>query len=257
MAAYTPLVALFTLAPSLRRASSRALSVYLPARAEGFDARFYDIEFGDLIHRYKDRMTEKDRALMDYELRRLRAHLAVARPAGCPAIACFADEAARILQVIKLRSETDERLEVGQLLIAPILRQLEKSPPALIAVVDKEKAKTFGAILDNILVLDHVEGAAVRRSRAGGTSAQSNQRKADNTAKANLETAVKTVEREMASGAYQQLFVAGPEEAAAQFEKLLPAPLKKKVAGRLSVLMDSPTLSHDLRERLQAAIPAA
>src|SRR5579872_4471270 len=110
MAAYSPLIALFALAPSLRRASNRALSVYLPARPEGYEARFYDIELGNLIHRFKDRLTDNDRALMDYELRRLRAHLSVVRPAGCPAIACFADEAAGILQIIKLRASTDARI---------------------------------------------------------------------------------------------------------------------------------------------------
>jgi release factor family 10 len=257
MAAYSPLLALFALAPSLRRASNRALSVYLPARAEGYDARFYDIEFGDLIHRYKDRMTDKDRALMDYELRRLRAHLAVVRPAGCPAIAGFADEAAGIVDVIKLSHPTDRRLEVGQVLIAPILRQLEESPPALIAVVDKEHARTFGAILDHIIPLRELEGVDVKKTRAGGTSAASNQRKADNRTKANLETAVKTIEREMASGAYQQLYIGGPAEARAQFEKLLPEQLRRKVSGHLGVSMDSPTLKHDLRERIAAALPAS
>ncbi|HKV88442.1 MAG TPA: hypothetical protein VJT78_10640 [Candidatus Dormibacteraeota bacterium] len=254
MAAYSPLIALFALAPKLRLASNRALSVYLPARAEGYDPRFYDIEIGDLVHRYKDRMTEKDRSLMDYELRRLRARLAVVRPAGCPAIACFADEAAGISQVIKLRHSTDKRLEVGELLIAPILRQLEETPPALIAVVDKEHGRTFGAILDYVIPLDEVVGAEVRKTRAGGTSAPSNQRKADNRARANLEMVAKTVEREMASGAYQLLYVAGPDEARSLLEKLLPESLRKKIAGRLGMMVDSPTLKQDLRERLAAAM---
>src|SRR3989442_11841932 len=75
MTNYSPLLALFVLAPRLRRASNRAVSIYLPARSEGYDARFYDIEFRDLLHRYKDRLSEKDRELMEYELRRLRHHV--------------------------------------------------------------------------------------------------------------------------------------------------------------------------------------
>src|SRR5438270_12152894 len=187
MSNYSPLQALFVLAPRLRRASNRAVSIYLPARSEGYDARFYDIEFRDLLHRYQDRMTAKDRELMEYEMRRLRHHVAVVRPAGCPAFAGFADEPHGVLELVKLRDETDERLEVGQLLVAPILRQLEHNPPALIAVVDKEHAKTFGSILDDIVALEQVNGTEVRTSRAGGTSAPSNQRKAENRAKANLE----------------------------------------------------------------------
>jgi hypothetical protein len=238
------------LAPRLRRASNRALSMYLPARAEGYDARFYDIEFRDLLHRYKDRLSPKDRELMEYELRRLRNHVAVVRPAGVPAFAGFADEPRGVLELVKLRDEVEERLEVGEVLVAPIVRQLEHYPPALIAVVDKEHAKTFGMILEELLPLQQVNGAEVRHSRAGGTSAPSNQRKADNKAKANLENAVKTVEREMASGVYVRLYVAGPEEARATFERMLPERLKKAIAGHLSATPDPGELKRALRDQV-------
>jgi hypothetical protein len=254
MTTYSPLLALFALAPKLRLASHRALSVYLPARSEGYDARFYDIEFRDLEHRYRDRLSEKDRALMEHELRRFRQHVAAVKPAGCPAFAGFADEPDGLLELIKLRAPVEKRLDVGDLLIAPILRQLEQFPPALIAVVDKEHAKTFGAILDDIIPLQEVDGAEVRHTRAGGTSASSNQRKADNKTRANLEVAVKVVEREMASGAYMHLFIGGPEEARAEFERLLPEPLKKKVGRHLSVFIDSLTLKRDLREKMETAL---
>ena len=248
----SPLQALFALAPRLRRASNRALSIYLPARSEGYDARFYDIEFRDLLHRYRDRLSPKDQELMEYELRRLRNHVAVVRPAGVPAFAGFADEPRGVLELVKLRDETDERLEVGELLVAPILRQLEHYPPALIAVVDKENAKTFGVVLEEIVSLEQVRGAEVRHTRAGGTSAPSNQRKADNRAKANLEHAVKTVEREMASGVYVQLFVAGPEEARTTFERMLPERLKKAVAGHISASPDPSELKKALRGQVIA-----
>ena len=254
MTNYSPLLAIFVLAPRLRRASSRAVSIYLPARSEGYDARFYDIEFRDLLHRYGDRLSPKDRELMEYEMRRLRHYVAVVRPAGCPAFAGFADEPNGVLELVKLRDGTDERLEVGELLLAPILRQLEHYPPALIAVVDKEHAKTFGAILEDIIPLKEVSGVEVRHSRAGGTSAPSNQRKADNRAKANLETAIKTVEREMATGAYMHLYIAGPDEARATFEKLLPERLKKQVAGHLSASLESSELKRELRDRVAAAV---
>ena len=253
MANYSPLQALFVLAPRLRRASNRAVSVYLPARSGGYDPRFYDIEFRDLLHRYRDRLVEKDRELMEYEMRRIRNHVAVVRPAGAPAFAGFGDEPNGVLELVKLRAETEERLDVGQILVAPILRQLEHFPPALIAVVDKEHAKTFGSILDDIIPLEQVTGVEVRHSRAGGTSAPSNQRKAENKAKSNLETAVKTVEREMSSGAYMHLYIAGPDEARATFERVLPERLKKLVAGHLSASLESTELKRELRERMEAA----
>ncbi len=255
MTTYSPLLALFALAPRLRLASGRALSVYLPVRSEGYDARFYDIEFGDLVHRYQDRLADKDRALMEHELPRLRSHVALVRPAGCAAIAGFADEPARILDLVRLRASTDERLEVGEILIAPILRQLEQFPPALIAVVDKEHAKVFGAILEEIILRDEIDGLEVKHMRGAGSSASSDERRADNRTKANLQHAVKVITRDMASGAFQQLYLAGPQEARAELERLLPAALKRKVAGHLSAVIDSPTLKHDLREKLHAATP--
>ena len=186
-------------------------------------------------------------------MRRLRHHVAVVRPAGCPAFAGFADEPHGVLELVKLRDETDERLEVGELLLAPVLRQLEHYPPALIAVVDKEHARTFGAILEDIIPLEQVNGTEVRHTRAGGTSAASNQRKADNRTKANLEIAIKTVEREMNSGAYMALYLAGPAEARTTFERMLPERLKKMVAGHLSASLDSALLKRELREKFVAA----
>src|ERR1051326_2716570 len=123
MANYSPLLSLFVLAPRLRRASNRAVSVFLPARSEGYDARFYDIEFRDLLHRYQDRLSPKDRELMEYEMRRLRHHVATVRPAGCPAFAGFADEPHGVLGLVKLPAETDERLQGGQLVLGPTLGQ--------------------------------------------------------------------------------------------------------------------------------------
>ena len=244
---------LYAFVPSLRRASDRAFSVYMPVRAEGYDNRFYDIEIGKLKRRYKDRLDDEERGVMERELARLREHLAVVKPAGCPGVAGFADEPAGLLELVKLPAEPESRLQVGPLLLAPIERQLERFPPALIAVVDKEHAKLFAAILDDVHPIAELEGQEVRHSKAGGTSAPSNQRKADNRTRANLERVVERIQNQMQTGIYGRLFVAGPEEARAELEHLLPEPLKRKIAGHLSAELDSRRLMHELREQLQPA----
>jgi hypothetical protein len=241
---------LFALAPSLRGASDRALSVYMPVRFEGYDSHHYELQIAHMIHRYRGRLDDKERAIMEREMPRLRAHLEIVRPAGCPAIAGFADETAGVLELVKLPVEAEARLEVGPLLLAPIERILERFPPALIAVADKEQAQLFAAILDDVYPIDHVQGADVKRHKAGGASALSNQRKADNRASANLEQVVVAIARQMQSGTYQRLFVAGPVAARAELEHLLPEPLKRTLAGRLSGSLDSAELQHELREQL-------
>jgi hypothetical protein len=250
------LKALFAVVPSLRRASDSALSVYLPVRAEGYDLRFYDTELGKLKRRYKDRLDDDERNVMERELQRIRQHLEIVKPAGCPAMAGFADEPAGVLELIKLPAEIETRLQVGPLLLAPIERQLERFPPALIAVVDKEHGKLFAAILDEVYPIGQVKGVEVKHTKAGGTSAPSNQRKADNRTRANLERVLETIERQMQTGIYKRLFLAGPEEARAELEHLLPPPLKRMMAGHLSAQLDSKGLQHELREQLLMATRA-
>ncbi|MHB8587390.1 MAG: baeRF10 domain-containing protein [Candidatus Dormibacteraceae bacterium] len=244
---------LHTFVPSLRRASNRALSVYLPARAEGYDARHYDIELGQLRRRYRDRLDAEDREIMERELRRLGEHLEVVKPAGCPALAGFGDQPVGLLELVKLPSETEARLEVGPLLFAPIERQLERFPPALIAVVDKQHARLFAAVLDEVYPLEQVHGVEVKRNKAGGTSASSNQRKADNRTKSNLERVIDVIGHEVQSGSYRRIFIAGPEEARAELERLMPPPLKRVLAGHLSASIDSGRLQHELRQQLELA----
>jgi hypothetical protein len=252
----TYLKALFAAVPRLRRASDRALSIYMPVRAEGYDLRFYDIELGQLRRRYKDRLDDDEREVMERELKRIREHLEVVKPAGVPAMAGFADEPAGVLELIKLPAETEARLQVGPLLLGPIERQLERFPPALIAVVNKEQGRLFAAILDDIYPIGQVKGVEVKHTKAGGTSAPSNQRKADNRTKANLERVLETIERQMQTGIYKRLYVAGPEEARAELEHLLPPPLKRTLAGHLSASLDSKNLKHELREQLLVAARA-
>jgi hypothetical protein len=245
--------ALYTFVPNLKRASDRALSIYLPARAEGFDVRHYDIELGQLRRRYKDRLDKEEREIMERELARLREHLEVVKPAGSPALAGFSDEPVGLLELVKLPMETEARLEVGPLLLAPIERQLERFLPALIAVVDKEHARLFAAVLDDVYPLEQMHGVDVKHNKAGGTSAPSNQRKADNRTKANLERVIDVIGHEVRSGVYKRIFVAGPQQARAELERLMPPPLKRLLAGHLSAELDSRRLQHELREQLVLA----
>jgi hypothetical protein len=55
------------------------------------------------------------------------------------------------------------------------------------------------------------------------------------------------------SGVYKRIFVAGPQEARAELERLMPPPLKRLLAGHLSAEIDSSRLQHELREQLALA----
>lgn len=220
-------------------------------RAEGYDAKQFELVIGHLIRRYQDRLSSEDREIMEREIRRIHVQLELQRPSGAPGLAAFADQPSGLLELIRLPLEPEMRLEVGPLLLTPIERMLERVPPALIAVADKEEARVFGAILGEVVALDRLRGQDVKHHRAGGTSATSIQRKADNRARSNLTVFIKTLEREMSTGFYRSLYLAGPDEARAELEHLLPPGLRRSVAGRLSGSLDSAQLQHHLREQVQ------
>ena len=223
---YSPLVSLFSAWPNLRRADGHALSVYLPARAEGYDARYYDIVFGDLRHRYRERLGDHDLGVMERELPRLRTHLAELRPAHATALAGFAETSSALLELIKLPHRAEERLEVGELLLAPALRQLEQFPPSFVAVVEKEHARTFAFVLDEL---------RARRTTRGEST---------------LQQVAEEVTHEMSSGAYGRLYVAGPPATRSRFEKLIPSALRNASLALAGVSMDSAHLELDVHRQL-------
>src|SRR4029077_20918030 len=154
--------------PSLRAASDRTLSVYFPIRPQTYDGRHYDSEFKRIVETHWHKLSDEDREVVDRELPRIKAQLAVVRPVECPFMAAFADEPKGLLRLIRLPEESEERLEVDPPLLAPLELMLRKNPPSLIAVVDKEQAQTFASILDEVIPQHHIDGVNVKHIRSGG-----------------------------------------------------------------------------------------
>ena len=240
--------------PSLRAASDRTLSVYFPIRADSYNGRFYDLEFRRLTEKHWHKLDDDDREVVERELPRIKAQLAVLRPTGCPFMAAFADEPKSLLRLIRLPEETEDRLEVDPPLLAPLDLMLRKHPPSLIVIVHKQQAQTFASILDEVIPQHHIEGASVSHIRSGGNKNPSLQRREENLVKSNMSAVVRLVDREVSAVSYKRLYLAGPDEAVAEFEKLLPPSLKNIIAGRLSASIDRSVgeLEVELRKQLSA-----
>lgn len=239
--------------PSLRAASDRTLSIYFPVRSDAYNARFYEGELKRLVDKHRHKLSDEDQKVVDRELPRVLAHLAVLRPVGFPFMAAFADEPKGVLTVIRLPEETEERLEVDPPLLAPLELMLREHPPSLIVVVDKEKAQTFASILHELIPQHHFEGGQVKHIRSGEAKNPNLQRKNENRAKANMAAVVRIIDREVSAVAYKRLYLAGPDEAVAELEELLPPSLKKIIAGRLSASADLSLgeLEVELRKQLR------
>ena len=244
---------LLRLEPQLGAADDRTLSVYLPVRAGGFDADHYDLLLNRLAAEHRNKLTDDERDLMERELNRLRTHLKLMRPAGSPGVAAFSNEPARLLTLIRLPESVEPRLEIGPPLLEPLELAMRRFPPALVVVVDKREARTFATILGEIIPLAHVIGQEVRHTKAGGTSAPSNQRKADNRTRANLKKVVELIDKEARTAGFGRIFVAGPEEARSELLHELSKPLAAMVVGHVSgVSLDSPPgkLMVDIRDHV-------
>ena len=241
--------------PSLRSASDRTLSLYFPARPEGYQPTVYESELRRLLDTYRRRLSDADNDVVDRELPRVLTQLATVRPAGCPFMAAFADEPKGVLTLIRLPEATEARLEVDQPLLAPLDLMLRKHPPSLIVVVDKERAQTFASILDEMIPQHHLDGLQVKHIRSGGNKNPSLQRREENRVKSNMAALVRLMDREVSAVSYKRLYLAGPDEAVGELERLLPASLKSIIAGRLSASLDQGVgeLEVVLRKQLLAA----
>lgn len=230
------------------------LTLYLPVRREGYDERYYSALLQGLVKRYRDRLSEEERETVGRELPRLHHWLEIERPAGCDGLAMFGCEAAGLREALRLPEPPEARLEVGAPLLAPIDRMLEEHPPALVAVVDKEKARLFGSILGELLAVTEMKGEEVKHSKAGWTSAPSNQRKADNRAARNLREVARRLDQED-GGFYRELWVVGPPEARTELIRALSDRLRALHREIAQSSLDKPfgeTLA-DIRAHLAAA----
>ena len=224
--------------PSLRAASDQTLSVYFEVRSQAYNAGFYDLELRRLTDAHMHKLSDQEREVVDRELPRVRAELAVLRPAGCPFMAAYADSTKGVLRFIRLPEVIEDRLEVGPPLLAPLDLVLRQHPPSLIVIANKDRAKTFASIRDELVPQHSVEGTPTKHIRSGGTKNPNLQRKEENRVKSNMAAVVRLIDREVSAVSYKRLYLAGTEEALAVLEKLLPPSLKKIVAGRISATLD-------------------
>src|SRR2546423_4284758 len=248
----TELNTLLKLEPQLATKDERTLSVYMPVRAEGFDVRHYDVILEHVADPYRRKLDDDQKKLFDSELQRFRTQLNLIRPAGCPAIAAFSNEAISLMHFTRLPEIVEAGIELGPPNLTPLELVLKRYPPALLAVVDKENGRTFASILGEVIPMAEVNGQEVRHSRAGGTSAPSNQRRAENRARANLKQVASSIEAEAKRDGYRRPYQAGPHEGPAELLRLLPKPIASLVSGTISVSLDTPggRLLVDMRDQM-------
>ncbi len=225
-----------------------ALSLYLP---RGHDSSSYDAVIKDLRRDRAEALASDDRRhALDRETARVRRVLDEL-PALRKPVAIFSSEPADLLQTIRLRDEVQAELWIDDRLhLEPMRRQLERHPPLLIALVDKEHARIFSVVLEDIEEVADLAGRPVKHHRQGGWAADRLQRNAEERAHANLKVAAAWLARQDPTGS-RHLYVAGPVGARATFKRYLPKRVLEAIRGEVaSPLSATPT---ELIEKLRSA----
>jgi peptide subunit release factor 1 (eRF1) len=216
-----------------------ALSLYLPL---GHDSSSYDALIKDLRRDWADALANDGRRVaLDRETARVRRVLdelpALRKPA-----AIFSSEPANLLQMVRLRDEVPAQLWIDDRLhLEPLRQQLAQHPPALIALVDKEHARMFSVVLEEIEEVADLAGQPVRHHRQGGRATNRLQRHEEERAHANLKLAADWLVRQDPAGS-RRLFLAGPPTARATFKRYLPKRLQEAIRAEVAApLSASPT----------------
>lgn len=209
-----------------------ALSLYLPGPVG--DTRVYDALIKDLRRERADALTNNDRRrALDRETARVRRVLDELPPRRKP-VAIFSSEPANLMQTVQLRDDVAAQLWIDDRLhLEPLRQQLENHPPSLIALVDKEHARMFSVVLEDVQEVADLAGQPVRHVRQGGRATNRLQRHEEERAHANLKLAAEWLVRQDPAGS-RRLFLAGPPTARATFKRYLPKRLQEAIRGEVA-----------------------
>jgi hypothetical protein len=213
-----------------------ALSAYLPTDP-GSGHGYYRTLLDDLARADLHELSGRERSALEREARAVVSALEKRR-FDCPAVAVFSSRPHVLLRIWRLAEPLPGRLAVGDALdLAPIRLQLLEHPPALVAIVDKTRARLYALVLDELAEVGEVEGLPIRRHRQGGWSATALQRRQDEHARGNLAEVAATVSGLLERSGYRRLILAGPPEARCALKGLLPAQAQRLLAAEGSIPM--------------------
>ena len=225
-----------------------ALSAYLPTD-RGAGRNYYRALMEDLIRADFHKLDAAERAALERETPVVLASLDRHRFES-PAVAVFSCRPEGFLRVWRLAAPVTGRIAVAdQLDLAPIRLQLFEQPPALAAVVDRQEARLFTLVLDELAEVRHLAGMPVRRHKQGGWSAAALQRRQDEHVGWNLGEVAKALGGLLRRGGYRRLLIAGPREARAELKALLPREALELLAGEGSIPMRA--VGNELARRLR------
>lgn len=209
------------------------LTLYTAA-GPGFDPTYYRALIKDVERDVGGGLDEARRRRLDVELRRVEAFIGDVRPPGLPlAIFSCADEgildARRLPEDVATQAFFDTAFHLG-----PLEDQLERHPPGIVVVVEKDHARLYAVVLEDVRELDEVEGESISDTRRQGPD--SSRHHVNDQARLNIKQVVdRLMQTNVRDYGLRALYVAGPTEARSRLVEQLPQPLRRSVRAELEV----------------------
>ena len=237
------------------RQDELCLSLYLPA-GPGYDPRYYDAQLKDARASIEATLDDLGRRALDREISAARDFLADHRPTGM-AMAMFSCVPAGILDARRLPEDVGRPLAyVGEVFeLEPLLAQLERRPPSIVALVEKDQARLFTVVLEDVEELGQSAGREVRRIDQSGTREQFMRQEHQRVHNNIKQTVDWLLGQNLPRRGFQQLYVAGPVQARSEFKKMLPKAWQDAIRGELGLTLDA--TANELADRIRQEVGAA
>jgi hypothetical protein len=230
------------------------LSLYLPS-GPGYDPRYYDAQLKDARASIEATLDDDGKVALDREMAAVRDFIEGNRPTGI-SVGIFSCVPCQILDGRRLPQELNRQLAyIGdEFELDPLLAQLERRPPSIVAVVEKDQARLFTVVLEDVEEVGATSGRDVRRGDQDGARERFLQQEHQRVHN-NIKQAVDwLLAQNLPRRGFQQLYLAGPVQARSEFKRLLPKPWQQAIRGELAVTLDvrNTELADQIRKELEA-----
>src|SRR3989338_6894275 len=225
----------------------QVLSVYLNMEPDWDKSaeRKFETVFKTLMQKVRKEVPAKDRAALEEDFKSAWRFVSKYEPAG-RALVLFADASEGYCWNREMRVHLPNRAEwCEKPFILPLLEAAAENKRYGVVLVNKAQARLFTYFLGEVEEeIDALAGSEVQSKKSPGRDSLRSQFKMERTADMHVQWHLKHVAELLGKIArlkkFDSLVLGGTREAAGRFERLLPAALRGKVAGRLALPVHAP-----------------
>jgi len=223
-----------------RTATAHVLSAYLNLSPTRQLRRGYRVAFDDLARRLEEQLGAGARVELREEAARVRAYLAATPPRGL-GLVVFSCGPRGLWRVYHLPVPVADELRFGPTpYLRPLLDVLDEHERYAVVLVDKEKARFFTVFLGEVEEEHDLESYVLGHHDQGGWSQANYQRHHEAHVRWHLERVAERLAELLRRRPFDRLILAGPDEATAELRRILPRPLRAKLAAVVAAELFAP-----------------